>query len=52
LNNLLFTPLTRALGLSLANGDIWAPPPQNCNPVSYNVGPPGVTAPMVPTLVG
>jgi uncharacterized membrane protein len=52
LNNLVIAPLQKALGLTLAAGDVWAPQPQKCNPVSYNVsGPPG-PAPLVPTLVG
>ena len=51
LNSLLLVPLQRSLGVTLAAGDVWAPPAQHCNPVSYNIGPPGVTAPLVPTLV-
>jgi uncharacterized membrane protein len=51
LNSVLIGPLQRALGLSLANGDIWAPPAQHCNPVSYNVSGPGTPAPLVPSLV-
>jgi uncharacterized membrane protein len=52
LNSLLVVPLQRALGLTLAQGDVWAPPAQHCNPVSYNVGGPSTPAALVPTLVG
>lgn len=36
LNNLI-TPAMRAMGLSLAGADVWAPPPQECQPTSFNV---------------
>lgn len=51
LNNVI-TPTMKALGLSLGGATIWAPPPQNCNPTSFNVdpGPGGTTAITVPTL--
>ena len=48
LNNLV-TPAMRALGLSLAGAHVWAPPPQNCNPTSFNVDP-GGGVPDIPTL--
>jgi uncharacterized membrane protein len=41
LMNTLFVPIMKSLGLSLGGADIWAPPPQLCNPTSYNTDPPG-----------
>ncbi len=58
LNNLIVKPLQRALGLSLGDADIWAPPVQHCNPTSFNTDPTssvGPSAPygyQVPSLVG
>jgi uncharacterized membrane protein len=53
LTNALVQPLFRSLGLSFAGADVWAPPVQACNPVSYNVGGPSTPPnPPIPTLVG
>ena len=38
LNTLVVAPLTKGLGLSLGAGDLWAPPPQSCNPSPSLVG--------------
>jgi Flp pilus assembly protein TadG len=58
LNNTVVAPITRGLGLSLGAGDLWAPPPQNCNPTSFNTDPTSSVGPgtpngyQVPSLVG
>jgi len=49
LNNVI-TPAMRALGLSLGAAALWAPPPQNCNPTSFNTDPGGGPPPTIPTL--
>ena len=49
LNNVI-TPTMRAMGLSLAGAALWAPPPQNCSPSSYNVDPGGNTIVSIPSL--
>jgi len=49
LNNVI-TPTMRSMGLSLAGAALWAPPPQNCNPSSYNVDPGGNTPATIPSL--
>lgn len=48
LNNTIVAPVTRGLGLSLGAGDLWAPPPQNCNPVSFNTDPTSSVGPASP----
>jgi uncharacterized membrane protein len=50
----LLSPLYRALGLSFASADVWAPPPQTCVPTSFNTYPdPGGSTPVeLPTLIG
>lgn len=58
LNNTVVAPITRGLGLSLGAGDLWAPPPQNCNPTSFNTDPTSSVGPaapygyQIPSLVG
>ncbi|MFP5317382.1 MAG: pilus assembly protein TadG-related protein [Acidimicrobiia bacterium] len=43
-------PLYRALGLSHAKADVWAPPPQDCASTLVNAGGPGAFS--IPALVG
>ncbi len=54
LSTSLLEPLYRSLGLSFAGTDVWAPPPQNCQPTSFNVdpSPAGSTPVLIPTLLG
>jgi uncharacterized membrane protein len=47
----LISPLMKGLGLSYAGADVWAPPPQNCNPTSFNTDPPPGTVIALPSLV-
>ena len=44
-------PTFRALGLSYAGADVWAPPPQDCDPSSYNVQDPPDPFSPVPVLI-
>jgi uncharacterized membrane protein len=39
LNNLLVKPIQKALGVSIADAHVWAPPVQTCTPTSYNTDP-------------
>ena len=48
LNNLIVKPLQRALGLSLGDADIWAPPVQTCSPTSFNTDPTSSVGPLAP----
>jgi uncharacterized membrane protein len=48
----LLNPMMKGLGVSYAGADIWAPPPQNCSPTSFNVDPPPAAVVSVPSLVG
>jgi len=50
LNN-LFQPAFRSLGLSVAGADVWAPPPQDCQPKSFNVDPGGDVEVGIPVLI-
>jgi len=51
LTTTLLNPLFKGLGLSYAGADIWAPPPQSCNPTSFNTDPGGNVFLTVPSLV-
>lgn len=44
-------PTFRALGLSYAGADVWAPPPQDCDPSSFNVQVPPDPFQPVPVLI-
>ena len=52
LTTTLLTPLYRSLGLSFAGADVWAPPPQTCQPTSFNTdtSAAGSTPVQIPTL--
>ena len=54
LTSVVLRPLFRALGLSFASADVWAPPPQTCQPTSFNIdsGASGTTPVRLPVLVG
>lgn len=47
----IFTPLMKSLGLSLAGAEVWAPPPQLCQPSSYSLATTPSTS-IGPALVG
>jgi len=51
LTTTLLNPMFKGLGLSYAGADIWAPPPQSCNPTSFNTDPGGNVFLTVPSLV-
>ena len=52
LTTTLLSPLYRALGLSFAGAHVWAPPPQTCQPTSFNTdtSAAGTTPVQIPTL--
>ena len=47
----ILAPVYRALGLSSAGADVWAPPPQDCASSLFNANA-APTASSVPTLIG
>ncbi|MCA1705017.1 MAG: hypothetical protein LC808_17850, partial [Actinobacteria bacterium] len=50
LTTTLLNPLMHGLGVSYAGAEIWAPPPQNCQPTSFNVDPGGDVIVTIPSL--
>jgi hypothetical protein len=45
----VLAPVAKALGVSYAGADVWAPPVQKCDPTHFDGDP---TALSLPTLVG